>query len=128
MSATRHYVRELGGALLAYVLLLVGSIWLLGTLAGGPMGPWRMVVALAPLLPGLLVVRAVVRQLDRLDELQRRVQLEALAFGFAATAVLTLGYGFLERAGLPRLSWILVWPLMAGLWLLGQLLATRRYR
>ena len=63
-----------------------------------------------------------------LDELQRRIQLEGLAFGFTATAVLTLSYGFLQNAGLPQVNWVWVWPVMGACWSLGLAIARRRYR
>ena len=55
-------------------------------------------------------------------------QLESLAFGFAGAAALTLTYGFLQNAGLPEVSWIWVWPVMAVCWIIGSLIARRRYR
>lgn len=60
--------------------------------------------------------------------MQRRLQLEALALAFAGTALIAFGYGFLEDAGLPRLSVFVVWPLMAVLWLVGGLAGRMRYR
>jgi hypothetical protein len=63
-----------------------------------------------------------------MDELQRKIQLEAVVFGFCGTALLTFSYGFLENAGFPHLNWIWIFPLMAALWGLGQAIAARRYR
>ncbi len=123
----KQYVQELGLALLAYAAVLTGSIiWLEGhpSLAS----PWREMIALSAMLPGALMVWAILRQLRRLDELQQRVQFEAFALAFAGTAFITFSYGFLEGLGYPRLSMFVVWPLMAALWMLGLLLAARRYR
>jgi hypothetical protein len=61
------------------------------------------------------------------DELQRRIQLEALPFAFGAGSLITLTYGLLQVAGLPELSWLFVWPVYAGCWLVGGFLAHRRY-
>src|SRR5579885_2807355 len=119
-ACTRRYLQEFGAALLAYMGVLVLSVNLLNAYPGAP---WRVPVALAPMLPGLLMVLAVVRQLGRLDELQRRVQLEAMAFAFGGAAVVTFSYGFLENVGFPDLSWHFVWPIMAVLWLLGAAIA-----
>jgi hypothetical protein len=77
---------------------------------------------------GVVIVTSMLR-LRRLDELQQRVQLEALAIAFVGTGVLGTGYGFLVNAGLPDIEWgALVWPVMVGLWALGLLFANRRYR
>lgn len=120
----RSYAAELGLAIIAYGLCL----WLaLAVMKSVPGSAWRYVLVLLPMLPAAGIAAAVMRQIRRMDELQRRIQLEALAFGFAGTAFLTLGYGFLELAGLPSLSMFVVWPLMAALWVLGLALASRRY-
>ena len=60
--------------------------------------------------------------------MQRKLQLEALAMAFAGTALITFGYGFLEGAGLPKLSMFVVWPIMAALWVIGVTVGRWRYR
>jgi len=45
-------------------------------------------LALAPLIPGLLYVRSWVRFIRGLDELQRRIQLEAFLFAALGTVIL----------------------------------------
>ena len=59
---------------------------------------------------------------------QGQVQFQALGFSFAGTAILTFSYGFLEGLGYPRLSMFSVWPILAVLWIVGLLLARRRYQ
>jgi hypothetical protein len=83
--------------------------------------------ALLPMVPGAGVCWAVLRQLRRMDELQRRLQLEALACAFAGTALITFSYGFLENVGFPRVSMFTVWPLMGTLWIGGLYFCRRRY-
>jgi hypothetical protein len=80
------------------------------------------------LATGAVIVTSMLR-IRRLDEMQQRVQLEALALAFAGTGVLGTAYGFLVNAGLPDIEWgALVWPVMVGLWAIGLLFANRRYR
>lgn len=122
----RRYFVELGSAIVAYGLVLTGSI--LSIKNGWVEGGWQVPVAILPMLPMGLAAWAILRQIRRLDELQRRQQFEALAFAFAGTAMLTFTYGFLEGVGLPKLSMFYVWPLMAALWSLGVFIAHRRYR
>jgi hypothetical protein len=84
--------------------------------------------AVQGLATGAVIVGSVLR-LRRLDEMQQRVQLEALALAFAGTGVLGTAYGFLVNAGLPDIEWgALVWPVMVGFWAIGLLFANRRYR
>ena len=124
-SASQRYFVELMIGIAAYAVVLVVSLMILNN--ASPEAVWRPVVALLPMLPAVLVIVAVVRNLRRIDELQQRIQLEALAIAFMGTAFLTFGYGFLENVGFPHLSWFAVWPIMAVLWLVGLFIARRRY-
>lgn len=122
----KRYLVEFGASLALYILLLIVSLRLLAQ-GVQPQGA-RIAVSLLPMLAAVPLCAAVVRQLGRIDELQRKIQLEALALAFTGTALLTFGYGFLENAGLPRLTMFAVWPLMAALWVLGLALGHLRYR
>ena len=93
-----------------------------------PHAPWRVLVALAPVIPMIFGLLAFVRFFSKMDELQRRIQLEAFAFAFGGTAIVSFTYGFLENAGFPALSWIWVFPLMMALWGIGAGIASRRYQ
>ena len=123
-TAARAYTRELGLAMAAYVIVVLVSI----KLVGGLDQPVKTLVALTPLVPASLALFAYLRFLSRMDELGRRIQLEALAFGFGAAGMLTFAYGFLENAGYPQLSYIWVFPLMIALWGIGGAIASYRYR
>ncbi len=108
---TRTYLKELGGALALYALLLLAAIRF-----GRPMeeGAARTLVLLAPMLGFGLALWAIVRHVARLDEYLRRFLLESVAIGAAITAGLSFTYGFLETAGYPRLSMFVVWIMLAG--------------
>jgi hypothetical protein len=121
----RRYLIELSASIAAYAAVLVVTLTILGEYP--PPVSWRPVVALLPMVPAASICWVILRQLHRLDELQRRLQFEALAFAFAGTALITFSYGFLENAGLPRLSMFAVWPLMAVLWIVGLVVNRRRY-
>ena len=123
-SAGFAYVREFGLAMAAYVVVLLASVSLLEMVDQ----PVKTLVALVPLVPAGFALMAYLRFLTRMDELGRRIQLEALAFGFGAAGMLTFAYGFLENAGFPRISYTWVFPLMIALWGIGGAVATRRYR
>jgi hypothetical protein len=116
---------EFGLAMLAYLMVLVGSITVL---QANPKAAWRYAVAVLPLIPAALTLWIFVRALSRLDELQKRIQMQAFGFSLGATALLTFGYGFLEGVGMPHLSWTFVLPLMAILWGAGTAIFTIRYR
>jgi hypothetical protein len=105
------------------------SCWLqCGSFPRDTQSPWRFAIALAPVIPAIFALVAFVRFLGRMDELQRRIQFDAIALSFGATAILTFAYGFLEGVGFPRLSRIWILPLMVMLWGLGAAIASMRYR
>ena len=112
---------------LVIALAIVAGAWLGRQL---PLrSPARIAIALLQGAASGWLIVAIARPLRRYDELQRRIQLEALALAFAGTGVLGTGYGFLINAGLPEIDWgAWIWPAMAGLWAVGLVIAGRRYR
>ncbi len=123
-TAARTYVIEFGGAMAAYVIVLIASILLI---QANPEAPWRVPLAVAPVVPAIFALAAFLHYLRRMDELQRKIQLEGIGLSFAATAILTFAYGFLENVGFPRVGLIWILPLMVMLWGLGTAIAARRY-
>ncbi|WP_176473850.1 hypothetical protein [Actibacterium ureilyticum] len=111
--------------LLAYTGALFATNALLS--AGIDSKPLRILVALGPMLPAAFICGVVIHSIHNLDELQRKLQFEALALSFAGTALLTFGYGFLEGLGFPKISMFAVWPLMATLWVVGVLIGRWRF-
>lgn len=124
-TAARRYAIRLTSAMAAYAVLLIVTVWLLN--ADVITGPWRYALAGVPMLGVLAVPAAVIGWLRDADELQRRIALEALAIGFAGGSVLTFGYGFMQLVGAPDISWFAVWPVYAACWLIGGVVANRRY-
>ena len=122
--AKRRYTRDVVLALIAYGILLAVSGFIV---AGNPDAGWRYAVALLPMIPATFITFAWVGYFRGMDELEQRIGLEALAFAFGGTAIITFSYGFLDEVGLPRISWWWVWPVMAVLWILGGWLARRRW-
>lgn len=124
----RKYVAELTWALIVYMVLLVISLFVMKRMQLELPQAALIALALLPMIGSALVVWAIVRGIRRLDELQRRIQFEALSFAFAGTAFLTFGWGFLENAGQPKFPTFAIWPLMGVLWVIGLAIARRRYR
>lgn len=123
----KRYYLEMGASLALYMLVLILSLILLrepvdmGLLL-------RTLISVAPVVPAGLMCWAIVRQMRRLDEMHLRIQFEALGFAFAASALLTFSYGFLENVGFPHITWHWVWPVMGLMWILGLAIARRRYQ
>jgi hypothetical protein len=92
--------------------------------------PLRIAVALAPLVPGSLYVLVLWRWIRGLDELQRRIQIGAVAFVAAIMGFALMGVDLLQGAGYLRQfhwGWEFAYALCFLLWMVGCALSTRRY-
>jgi hypothetical protein len=113
----------LSGVVFLFVLLV--AIYLL---ENEPRDTFSMVIAFAPAIPGLFFFVFMADAISRLDELQRRIQVEAIAIGFGISLLLTMVYGLLGLAGLPQASWLYVSFIMIFSWLVGKLWIRWKYR
>lgn len=103
-AAQRRYHLEFGIAVAAYIVILGASVY---GLNHGVTGFAKYIVAVVPVLPIVGIFVAVVRWLQATDEYQRQTAITALAIGGGVTALVMVTYGFLENAGLPKMSvWI----------------------
>jgi len=120
----KRYMVEFLSSMAGYSLAVPVSIWLLRGHEHTPLG---FVIAFLPIIPSAFALWAFLRFFRGLDELQRRIQLEAVAFSFLATCFVTLTWAFQQNAGLPRFDVSWVAPLLIGLWGVGVGIAKRRY-
>ncbi|MFN2112716.1 MAG: hypothetical protein ACK2TT_06330 [Anaerolineales bacterium] len=88
----------------------------------------RYWITILPLLGWTAVVVTIGMLIASLDELQRRIQTEAIAIGFAITAVFVGGYALFQFAGLPEINLGLALMAMSAAWLIGKLWTLWRYR
>ncbi|GAA5527198.1 hypothetical protein [Herpetosiphon gulosus] len=126
MNTKSFALRQLIIAFILFPILLMGVILALPNL---PESPWRALLAIVPLVPVGLGIRAMYRAISGLDEFQRHIQLIALAFAVGATGFLTCAYGLLQvLVDLPQLSWLWVLPLLTTCWSFGLAFANRSYQ
>lgn len=125
-NAKHHY--HIAMMIYAAVFLVSTFVSVRLTNQGPSSAWWRIPLALVPLIPIFFALRAFLRFFFRLDELQRRIQLEALALSFGVTCLVTWAYGLLEDVGLPDVSWIWIPPIMLVLWDISVRIASRRYQ
>ena len=123
-QASKRYAREFIIAMIAYGIVIIISRL---TLNNTGESPWRFVLALLPLIPVLFLITGFIRYLSGIDELQQRIQLQAIGLAAGTTGLLTFAYGFLELEGFPSLSTFFIFPLMIMLWGLGLAFFSRRY-
>jgi hypothetical protein len=116
-----------GLAILAGVLMIAVS--LVNRLAApGPV--LRVVLAIVPVLPIAALAWAILRAIQRLDELQRRIQLDAMSAVFVSGIFVAVIYGQLQHAhvGLPDLNWAYFYPVQLVSWTIAYTIASRRYQ
>jgi len=117
-ARAKAYFREFIPGMVGYAVVLV-LVLIFGDLDGT--SPWRFVWAILPVLPLLLVLRAVSRHLRRVDEFQQHQLLQGLGIGFAVAMIAAVTVGFLGIAGLDMriAGWIIFASGMAG-WIIGS--------
>jgi len=102
--AQQRYFLEFGASIAAYAVILTASVY---GLNHGVIGFLRYVVAVVPAVPIIGVSLAVVRWLRATDEYERQTTITGMAIAGGLTALIAVTYGFLENAGMPRMSvWI----------------------
>lgn len=94
----------------------------------------RIAVTLAPLLPGIFYLRALLKSFWQMDELQRRIQIEALGFALAGTVIVLTTVNVFAAEGVALVNY----PRGVGiggvylttflLWSVGVSISTFRYR
>ena len=87
----------------------------------------RWMTALLPVLWGLLITRTLIQHIRQSDELQRRIYLEAFAVAFPITALIALTVGLLDYVGVQQLNGAWYVTIMLVLWVIGQIMAKRKY-
>lgn len=122
----RRYAIHFGASMLAYSVIVLLALGLARSLT--PENPLRYAIALGPVVPLIFAFLSYVQFVRRLDEMEQRIQLEAVAISLGCTMLLTLTLGFLESVGFPHIDMIWVPVFIIVMWRLGMQIATRRYR
>lgn len=127
--AARRYIRALWPIMIAYAITLYLSMWLIKR--GIESIPLRAVVAVLPALAIVLLMRAALRYLREIDELQRRIETEAIGIASLLVSVLYFAGGLLQKAKVVDLdaaaAMIWVFPLLCGIYGIAKMILTRRY-
>ncbi|QYK51703.1 MAG: hypothetical protein KF701_04215 [Anaerolineales bacterium] len=116
--------KQLFASLATYAALLVLSL-----IAANLFPQFRLPIILVPLIPGFLIVLSMLAAIRSMDEMQRRIQLEALGFAFAGMFMLLVTESLLAgaRGPQPPLGPGAYLLYMAMMWAVGLLVARRKY-
>ncbi len=125
----RRYLQEFVPPMVGYVLAIFASVWLLKRVDEPSL---RAMIALLPVPAIALAMRAIVRRIRDTDELQRRIELEAVSIATALVSLLYLAAGFLQQAKVIDVpagdAMIWVFPLVCLTYGLAKVAVLRHYR
>ena len=128
----RRYTREIVWAMATYLIALAISLTLLRRPELDLTLPLRALLALLPVPPIAFVLRAMVRYIRDADEMQQRIELEAVSIGTALVCMVYMAGGFLQSAKVidipsaPAMIW--VFPLVCAAYGIAKLVVIRRYQ
>ncbi|HEX6322404.1 MAG TPA: hypothetical protein VFZ36_01660 [Vicinamibacterales bacterium] len=119
--------RRLAAAALAWGMCFTGARYLLRhELVPGGAVSW--LIAALPAVAGALLLAAYTRYLRDVDELQRAIQLQALAIGFGGGFLAICAYVTFEALGAPAADSFTLLAVMPVLYAAAMLAAAGRYR
>jgi hypothetical protein len=125
--ASRRYRRDIAIAGALYVALVFGAVLIIRNYEAPQWA--RIVLALLPLAPALMMLRAYLVYLNSMDEFQRRLQTDALLVATGVIVFGTFAYGFLEEwADLPHVPLIWVFPVFAFVFGLTHIVIRHRFQ
>lgn len=114
---------------IAWVLVYLFARWLLDNQQLEP--GMRIIVALLPILPFAMFLTLVITGIRQMDELHRKVHLEALGIAFPLAMLLLMVLGLLQLAiPLSPDDWSYrhVWQFLPLFYFIGLAFTWRRYR
>jgi hypothetical protein len=128
-GAKRRYVRDMAIAGVVYLGVVYGAVTLIRH-AQLNLPYWAVImIALTPVAPALMMLRAYLIYFRAVDEFNRRIQSEAWLITAGVVGLSCFTYSFLEEwAHLPRIGLIWVFPALIMVWGAATFLVRRRYQ
>jgi hypothetical protein len=120
-SVQKRYFVELSTAMVLYLAALFLRRYALDH------DWWPLGFTLLPAVPVAFAIVAILRMINKLDELQRLIQLNAFAIAAMVTAFVSVVCGLLEDVSIGHVSIWIVSPLICGLWALSSAVLSWRY-
>lgn len=125
MKYPPHIIRLIMLAVLTFLTATITAVLLFDQ---GLAEPYTSLVAALPSFASLFLAYAIARAIASLDELQRRIQLEALAIAFGWSLVVVFSIVIFIMAGMEQPRWIYLLPIMVFGWLTGKLWTMWKYK
>ena len=81
----------------------------------------RIVIALLPMIPGIFIALGIVKAINQVDEMERKILQGGVTISFAATLILLMSMGLLGAVGIQQLGGLEIALFMIVVWLLAKL-------
>lgn len=92
-------------------------------------GPLAVIIGASPAYPIAVVLVLYIKQLGKLDELEQRIQLTALAVATGLTLIGVTAYGFIElHLAAPDFPMVLILPFFILICCVTAMVIKRKYR
>lgn len=121
------YHRRFVISMIVYLAAVLGSVLYLKHHPELPQF-WQVLISLLPVAPVAYLVLLIFKNIELLDELQQKVQLQSFALTFAIVGLTTFAYGFLENVGAPAVPYMYIFPFMLACWGAVACVIARKYR
>jgi hypothetical protein len=119
----KKYTKRMILGMVAYIL----GIDLLHHISMPP-APYKYLLVLLPILPVIYICSTIIRYITELDEMWRKIYMEAMAFSGIATGFTCVSYLFLQDIGAPKLPLEWGFNLMWIYYFIGFFFSVRRYK
>lgn len=108
-----------------YVISIIGLVMVIDGLKGSPL---LWIACLIPAFFALMGLRQVFSGIMALDEMVRRIHMEAFMISAGLTTMISFTWGLLEHAGLPPMNATWVLPMISVLYAVVLPLRARHYK
>ena len=93
-----------------------------------PPSPYKYLLILLPIVPLIYVCFTIIRCIADMDEMLRKINMEAMAFSGIATGFTCFTYLFFRDLGAPEFRAEWAYYIMWAYFLIGKFFSWRRYR
>lgn len=115
--------------LLIPLILYIGLLAISCTTAASVDSPLlAIVITLLPMVPATFLAIGLVRAINQLDELERKIILEAASVSFIISFLAIIALGLLEQIGITPPNPIYISLLMAALLIITKLVGNRKHK
>jgi len=120
LTRWNHPSLRLASGIAAFIFVLIASRAILPILQADLL---RVIAVWIPIVPAAFIGFGLLTMIRRMDEFQKRVQVDAASFALVGTLLVLIALAIIDET--PRS--LLVFLVVLALWLIGWIVSRRRY-